>query len=85
LALACLHCNLHKGPNIAGLDPATGQLTPLFHPRTEQWLDHFEWRGPVLVGRTAIGRTTIATLALNMPEFVATRAALLDEGVLFDG
>jgi len=21
LALACLHCNAHKGPNIAGLDP----------------------------------------------------------------
>ena len=33
LALACFHCNNHKGPNIAGVDPQTGQVTPLFHPR----------------------------------------------------
>jgi hypothetical protein len=24
LALSCLHCNRHKGPNIAGIDSATG-------------------------------------------------------------
>lgn len=24
LALACLHCNRHKGPNLAGLDPLDG-------------------------------------------------------------
>jgi len=33
LALSCLHCNAHKGPNIAGLDPLTRKLTKLFHPR----------------------------------------------------
>jgi hypothetical protein len=33
LALACLHCNRHKGPNIAGRDVATGDLVRLFHPR----------------------------------------------------
>ena len=35
LALCCGRCNLHKGPNIAGLDPVTGQLTRLFHPRED--------------------------------------------------
>jgi 5-methylcytosine-specific restriction endonuclease McrA len=35
LALACARCNLHKGPNIAGLDPRTGQLTSLFHSRRD--------------------------------------------------
>ena len=24
LALACYHCNAHKGPNLSGLDPETG-------------------------------------------------------------
>ncbi|MGV3720524.1 MAG: HNH endonuclease, partial [Actinomycetota bacterium] len=24
LALACYHCNLHKGPNLASLDPVSG-------------------------------------------------------------
>lgn len=33
LAYACLRCNLHKGPNLAGLDPKTKKLTRLFHPR----------------------------------------------------
>jgi hypothetical protein len=38
LALACLHCNAHKGPNLSGLDPQTGQLTRLFHPRRHMFL-----------------------------------------------
>ncbi len=29
LALSCLHDNSHKGPNIAGLDPLTKELTKL--------------------------------------------------------
>jgi 5-methylcytosine-specific restriction endonuclease McrA len=37
LALACGFCNRHKGPNIAGLDPQTRQLTRLFHPRRDSW------------------------------------------------
>ncbi len=32
LAVSCLNDNLHKGPNIAGLDSNTGLLTRLFHP-----------------------------------------------------
>jgi hypothetical protein len=83
LALACMHCNLHKGPNIAGVDPETGQLSTLFNPRTQKWHEHFQWHGPVVVGLTMIGRTTVATLALNLAEFVAARAALMDEGVAF--
>jgi hypothetical protein len=33
LALCCLHDNLHKGPNIAGIDPLSRKLTKLFNPR----------------------------------------------------
>jgi 5-methylcytosine-specific restriction endonuclease McrA len=33
LALACPECNLHKGPNITGIDPKTKALTRLFDPR----------------------------------------------------
>src|SRR5437660_11487008 len=65
LALACLHCNSHKGPNLAGRDAHTKKLTPLFNPRRHKWERHFRWDGPLLVGRTAIGRTTISVLAIN--------------------
>ncbi len=36
LAWSCLHDNKHKGPNIAGIDPLTGQLVALFHPRRQR-------------------------------------------------
>jgi hypothetical protein len=65
LALACYHCNLHKGPNIAGLDPETGELVPLFNPRTQDWDDHFEIWGSSIVGQTSTGRATILVLAMN--------------------
>ena len=41
LALACWHCNLKKGPNLTGIDPETGQIAALFHPRKDKWADHF--------------------------------------------
>jgi hypothetical protein len=82
LALACLHCNRHKGPNIAGRDPATGELVRLFHPRQGKWSEHFEWRAATLAGRTAIGRITIQVLAIKDPDFLAVREALMEEGVL---
>jgi len=80
LAWACFSCNLRKGPNIAGIDPETGELTRLYHPRTDQWTDHFEWNGVILCGKTAVGRTTVAVLAINDADSVAVREALRDEG-----
>ena len=56
LALACSHCNFHKGPNIAALDPVTGGLSPLFHPRLDTWNDHFKFAGTTVVGVTNVGR-----------------------------
>src|ERR1039458_8287550 len=54
LALACIDCNLHKGPNLTGIDPQTKRVTELFHPRLQRWDEHFEWRGLYLFGRTTI-------------------------------
>ncbi len=81
LVLACFPCNNHKGPNIAGLDPLTKKLTPLFNPRRHKWARHFRWDGPVLVGKTAIGRVTIGVLEINLSERLLLRQALIDEGV----
>ena len=81
LALACFACNNHKGANIAGMDPTTGELTRLFHPRRDRWEDHFEWDGAVLLGCTSIGRTTVDVLAVNLGHRVQLRKALRDEGV----
>jgi hypothetical protein len=81
LALTCFYCNSFKGPNIAGRDPKTRKIIPLFNPRRHKWDRHFRWNGPVLMGRTAIGRTTIAVLNINEPEAVAIRATLAEAGL----
>ena len=81
LALACGFCNRHKGPNIAGIDPENKQLTRLFHPRQDDWRQHFRWSGARLLGLTPIGRATISVLAVNHAHQIAAREALIDEGV----
>ena len=76
LALPCIYCDSYKGPNISGLDPLNGKLTPLYHPRRHKWDAHFRNEGGVMVGRTAIGRTTIRVLEMNSPNLVVIRQVL---------
>jgi hypothetical protein len=81
LALSCFYCNRFRGSDLAGLEPTTKRLTKLFNPRRHKWARHFRWDGPVLVGRTAIGRTTVTVLQINHPLRVAQRAVLINQGV----
>src|ERR1700677_2788705 len=83
LAYACLHCNRHKGPNLAGIDRLTSRtkLVRIFNPRRHKWATHFRWDGPYLTGRTPIGRVTIEILAMNDPVRVTLREELIEEGV----
>ncbi len=75
LCLACIDCNLHKGPNLTGIDPLTGAVTGLFHPRQQRWEDHFAFEGIYITGSTAVGRTTIQVLDMNSDDQLNLRAA----------
>jgi hypothetical protein len=83
LAYACLHCNRHKGANLAGIDRVTSRtkLVRLFNPRRHKWARHFRWEGPYLFGRTPIGRVTVEVLAMNDPVRLTLREELIEEGV----
>lgn len=83
LALACFRCNSHKGPNLSGVDPISGRIVRLFHPRKDSWTEHFIWKGPLLLGLTPAGRATVMVLQINRPDAVVLRATLLEEGVAF--
>ncbi len=82
LAFAFTHCNLYKGPNIAGRDSISGELTSLFNPRTDLWDDHFTFVGRHIVGRTAVGRVTVQLLDMNTEDRLTLREELLGEGQL---
>ena len=74
----CIHCNRHKGPNIAGVDPVTGVIVRLFNPRRDKWSAHFIWSGSQLMGQTSVGRATIQVLNINAASMVELREALSD-------
>ncbi len=75
LALACPTCNLHKSQRINASDPQTSKIVPLFHPRLDQWEEHFGWSGHEIVGKTPLGRATVAVLDLNHARRLKVRAA----------
>jgi hypothetical protein len=54
-------------------------LTPLFNPRTQRWEDHFALRGPLIMGQTAVGRTTVRVLNMNDRLRVELRAAVSEK------
>jgi hypothetical protein len=67
LCFACPHCNAFKSDHIEGSDPKTGRLIRFFNLRIDDWERHFHWSNNCeqLLGRTAIGRATIANLKMN--------------------
>ena len=65
LAFACVTCSLRKGDREQGIDPQTDTMARLFHSRLDAWTLHFEWRVVGVVGKTSVGRATVAALNLN--------------------
>lgn len=80
LALSCFDCNRFKGSDVSSIDPVTGQLTPLFNPRSHVWSDHFKLDDGRITGLTAIGRVTERLLKLNLAERVEARDILEKSG-----
>lgn len=77
LALSCALCNKHKGSDLASLDPETGLIVPLYHPRRDHWTDHFQVHAGQVVPLTPTGRVTVRLLQLNHPDRVEERTLLI--------
>jgi hypothetical protein len=75
LWLACARCNRFKGAQVEARDPLTGEVGPLYNPRTQRWIDHFQWDagGAMVRGLTPVGRATVEALRLNHEHAVAVR------------
>lgn len=81
-AYVCSFCNQHKGTDLTSIDPETGQITPLFHPRRDRWLDHFRAIGGRIEPLTPTGRATVRLLELNHPDRIKERELLVRLGLL---
>ena len=81
LALACTICNKYKGSDLASLDPETGEIIGLYHPRQDKWAEHFQIQGAELIHVTVKGLVTIKLLQLNRREKVAERQVLIQAGI----
>lgn len=80
LCLSCNRCNELKGSDIASADPETGKATFLFHPRRQQWHDHFQLDGVLIEPLTPEGRVTVFLLRLNSPARLIEREMLIRLG-----
>ena len=82
LALSCQGCNNLKFVSIEAVEPVTGVMVPLFHPRQQRWSQHFLWSQDTtgVVGRTPIGRATVERLRLNREGVMNLRRVLATIG-----
>jgi hypothetical protein len=81
LAWACSRCNCHKGTNLVAIDPDSALRVSLFHPREQQWDEHFTCEGPRIHGHTAIGRATAWLLQMNSERRLEIRSLLIRAGL----
>jgi hypothetical protein len=82
LALCCFSCNRRKWDRQSGVDPVEGSERRLFHPRLDEWNQHFAWSrdGLSILGQTSVGRATVAALDLNRERLRQIRAADAEVG-----
>jgi len=82
VCLACRSCNEFKSSATEGIDSITGQKHALFNPRSQHWIDHFQWSedGTKIEGLTPTGRATVVQLRMNRTAIVAARRRWVASG-----
>jgi 5-methylcytosine-specific restriction endonuclease McrA len=82
LAKACEACNNSKHTATSAFDPVTNQIVPLYHPRKDNWQDHFKWSTDLLrmEGLTSTGRATIIRLKTNREAHINIRRVTIGKG-----
>lgn len=79
LAYSCFYCNNNKGTDL-GTITDNHPLLPFYHPRKDEWLEHFEISDHIILPKTVIAKGTIKILGLNEEARLIERLALLEAG-----
>ncbi|MFZ1752297.1 MAG: HNH endonuclease [Caldilineaceae bacterium] len=71
----CHRCNQYKGAQTHAKDDSSGEFVRIFNPRTQEWMEHFQWNADftIIIGTTPIGRATVHALQLNRHLLVKAR------------
>ena len=80
LAFCCIFYNRYKGSDIGAIDTRTGKVVRPFHPRLDEWSDHFRISGAIIEALTQAGEVTVRLLRFNQAQRVAERALLQATG-----
>ena len=79
LCLCCFSCNRHKGSDIASLHPETNAIIRLFHPRRDDWFQHFSVnrQTAIIETKSDTGLVTARLLRFNVDTRIQERAPLI--------
>jgi hypothetical protein len=80
LAWSCSRCNRRKGTNLTTIDPVTGSIVAVFHPRQELWNQHFSLHDARIYGISPTGRATVRLLDMNALHRLQLRRELVRQG-----
>ncbi len=83
LAYACPDCNSYKGTDLGTYLTSTLVLTRFFHPRLDNWDDHFQTDNSGLISpKTDVGEATIKIFQINHPDRIIERQLLWRLGLI---
>ena len=77
LALSCLRCNVTKGTDPGTFIGRPPRLVRLYHPRQDQWNQHFRLAAARIVPLSDVGEATVRLLDLNAVDRILLRKALI--------
>ncbi|MBK9017961.1 MAG: hypothetical protein IPM82_30140 [Saprospiraceae bacterium] len=75
---------MEKGTNLATLLEPNGELVRLFHPRKQNWFEHFTTEQGKIIPISRTGEATARLLEFNLQERVDVRLTLTLTGFFPD-
>lgn len=80
LALACPHCNQHKGTDLVTFLKSYEDIVAILNPRIQKWEEHFTQSEGQILPKTRGAEATIKLLRFNELERVIHRQLLMEMG-----
>ena len=80
LAYACLYCNRYKGSDVGSVLLPELEFVRFYHPRNDNWYDHFSLQRYQIVPLSKIGEATIKILEINHINRLIERQILIEMG-----